>query len=168
MYNTKNENRLDFLFLLRSSPILSLGTSDICLPMTSQEHTGIGAKSSIVSGGMNSLLLCNSRFFQGDIISMTVLGQTIVVINSLDTATELLGKRSSIYSDRPELPIVGWGNNTGNIRYGDNWRMQRRLTHAVLHKKASEDLWPGMVKQTRLALQRLLDNPDNFTEEFRR
>ncbi|KAF8748995.1 cytochrome p450 [Rhizoctonia solani] len=109
-----------------------------------------------------------------DIISMTVLGQTIVVINSLDTATELLGKRSSIYSDRPELPmlndekLVGWGNNTGNIRYGDNWRMQRRLTHAVLHKKASEDLWPGMVKQTRLALQRLLDNPDNFTEEFRR
>lgn len=63
---------------------------------------------------------------------------------------------------------VGWGSNTGNIRYGDNWRTQRRLTHAVLHKKASEDLWPVMVKQTRLALQRLLDNPENFTEEFRR
>ncbi|EUC55382.1 cytochrome P450 family protein [Rhizoctonia solani AG-3 Rhs1AP] len=105
---------------------------------------------------------------------MTVLGHTIVIINSLDTATELLGKRSSIYSDRPELPmlndpkLVGWGSNTGNIRYGDHWRTQRRLTHAVLHKKASEDLWPGMVKQTRSALQRLLDNPDNFTEEFRR
>ncbi|CAE6458090.1 hypothetical protein ACGC1H_006834 [Rhizoctonia solani] len=115
-----------------------------------------------------------SKELNSDIISMTVLGHTIVIINSLDTATELLGKRSSIYSDRPELPmlndakLVGWGSNTGNIRYGDNWRTQRRLTHAVLHKKASEDLWPGMVKQTRLALQRLLDNPDNFTEEFRR
>ncbi|CAE6457819.1 unnamed protein product [Rhizoctonia solani] len=119
-----------------------------------------------------------SKDLNSDIISMTVLGHTIVIINSLDTATELLGKRSSIYSDRPELPMlndpklqvlqVGWGSNTGNIRYGDHWRTQRRLTHAVLHKKASEDLWPGMVKQTRSALQRLLDNPDNFTEEFRR
>ncbi|KAF8594593.1 cytochrome P450 [Ceratobasidium sp. AG-I] len=109
-----------------------------------------------------------------DIISMTVMGQVTVVINSLDTATELLAKRSSIYSDRPELPmlnddrLVGWGSNTGNIRYGSSWRTQRRLTHAVLHKKASEDLWPVMIKQSRLALQRLLDNPQNFTQEFRR
>lgn len=109
-----------------------------------------------------------------DIVSMTVMGQVIVVINSLDTATELLAKRSSIYSDRPELPmlnddrLVGWGSNTGNIRYGSSWRTQRRLTHAVLHKKASEDLWPVMIKQSRLALQRLLDNPKNFTDEFRR
>jgi hypothetical protein len=66
------------------------------------------------------------------------------------------------------LRRVGWGSNTGNIRYGDNWRTQRRLTHAVLHKKASEDLWPVMIKQSRLALQRLLDHPENFTEEFRR
>ncbi|KDN34232.1 hypothetical protein RSAG8_12675, partial [Rhizoctonia solani AG-8 WAC10335] len=115
-----------------------------------------------------------SKELNSDIISMTVLGHTIVILNSLDTATELLGKRSSIYSDRPELPmlndekLVGWGSNTGNIRYGDNWRTQRRLTHGVLHKKASEDLWPGMVRQTRLALRRLLDSPDNFTEEFRR
>lgn len=37
---------------------------------------------------------------------MTVLGHTVVIINSLDTATELLAKRSSIYSDRPELPML--------------------------------------------------------------
>ncbi|KAG9126871.1 hypothetical protein FRC07_001619 [Ceratobasidium sp. 392] len=109
-----------------------------------------------------------------DIISMNVMGQVIIIVNSLETATELLARRSSIYSDRPELPmlndqrLVGWGNNTGNIRYGDNWRIQRRLTHAVLRKKASEDFWQVMIKQTRLALQRLLDRPENFTEEFRR
>ncbi|KAG9090639.1 hypothetical protein FRC06_000946 [Ceratobasidium sp. 370] len=105
---------------------------------------------------------------------MSVFGQVIVVVNSLDTATELLARRSSIYSDRPELPmlnderLVGWGNNTGNIRYGDSWRTQRRLTHSVLHKKASEDFWPVMVRHTRQALQRLLDHPENFIEEFRR
>lgn len=37
---------------------------------------------------------------------MTVMGQVTIVINSLDTATELLAKRSSIYSDRPELPML--------------------------------------------------------------
>ncbi|KAG8738891.1 hypothetical protein FRC10_006408 [Ceratobasidium sp. 414] len=109
-----------------------------------------------------------------DIVSMSVLGQSIIVVNSLETATELLARRSPIYSDRPELPmlnderLVGWGNNTGNIRYGDNWRTQRRLTHSVLHKKASEDFWPVMIKHTRQTLQRLLDHPENFIEEFRR
>ncbi|QRW11771.1 cytochrome P450 family protein [Ceratobasidium sp. AG-Ba] len=109
-----------------------------------------------------------------DIVSMSVMGQVIIVVNSLETATELLAKRSSIYSDRPELAmlnderLVGWGSNTGNIRYGDNWRTQRRLTHSVLHKKASEDFWPVMIKQTRSALQRILDRPERFTHEFRR
>lgn len=42
----------------------------------------------------------------GDIISFTVFGQVIVVLNSAEAATDLLVKKSSIYSDRPELPML--------------------------------------------------------------
>ncbi|KAG8736764.1 hypothetical protein FRC10_008959 [Ceratobasidium sp. 414] len=54
------------------------------------------------------------------------------------------------------------------LRYGERWRSQRRMTHASPHKKASVQFWPLIVKQSRLALQRLLTNPDNFSKEFRR
>ncbi|KAF8594595.1 hypothetical protein BDV93DRAFT_422832, partial [Ceratobasidium sp. AG-I] len=59
------------------------------------------------------------------IISLTVLGQVVVVLNSAEVAAELLVKRSSIYSHRAELPmlndekLLGWGKNTGFIQYGE-------------------------------------------------
>lgn len=42
------------------------------------------------------------------------------------------------------------------------------MTHDVLHKKASESFWPVMMKQSRLAVQRLLDEPENFATEMKR
>ncbi|KAF8751131.1 cytochrome P450 [Rhizoctonia solani] len=45
---------------------------------------------------------------------------------------------------------------------------QRRVTHSVLHKTASEEFWPSLVKESRLALQRISINPGNFIEDVRR
>lgn len=39
----------------------------------------------------------------GPISSITVMGQTIVIINDTRVATELLNKRSAIHSSRPKL-----------------------------------------------------------------
>ncbi|KAF8682651.1 cytochrome P450 [Rhizoctonia solani] len=83
-------------------------------------------------------------------------------------AEDLLTKRSSIYSDRPQFHstmgtsdrLLGWANNTAVISYGERWRTQRRMTHELLHKRASEELSPLIVKNSRLALQRLLEEPD--------
>lgn len=41
------------------------------------------------------------------------------------------------------------------------------MTHEALHKKASKALWPVVTKQSRLALQRILVNPNNYPEEFK-
>ncbi|KAG8768622.1 hypothetical protein FRC12_005453 [Ceratobasidium sp. 428] len=109
-----------------------------------------------------------------DIVSLTVLGKTIIILNSAEAAHDLLDRRSAIYSDRSELPmisdpkLVDWSRITGLLRYGERWRSQRRMTHASLHKTASVQFWPLIVKQSRLALHRLLTNPDNFFKEFRR
>ncbi|KAB5590605.1 Cytochrome P450 family protein [Ceratobasidium theobromae] len=110
-----------------------------------------------------------------DIISIGLPpSKIIIVLNSAEAADELLSKRSSIYSDRPQTPmissdnLVGWGNNTGMIQYGERWRAQRRMTHEALHKKASEELWPIVIRESRHALQRILDNPDNFAKEIKR
>ncbi|CAE6444830.1 unnamed protein product [Rhizoctonia solani] len=110
-----------------------------------------------------------------DIISiMLPPGKILVIVNSAEAAHELLNKRSSIYSDRAQTPMItsekllGWGNNTGMIAYGDRWRAQRRMTHKLLHKKASTKLWPIITRQARSSLQRLLDEPDNFSKKIRR
>ncbi|KAJ1301801.1 hypothetical protein OPQ81_009029 [Rhizoctonia solani] len=110
-----------------------------------------------------------------DIISISLPPRTLLVIlNSVEAAQELLTKRSSIYSDRAQTPMItsekllGWGNNTGMIKYGERWRAQRRMTHEVLHKKASVRLWPTITRQVRSSLQRLLDEPSNFSKEVRR
>ena len=42
----------------------------------------------------------------GDLVYLNVFGQSIVVINSPVLAFELLEKRSSIYSDRGEFPMM--------------------------------------------------------------
>ena len=42
----------------------------------------------------------------GDLVHIKTLGQHIVVVNSLDIASELFGKRSSIYSDRPTFVMM--------------------------------------------------------------
>ncbi|CAE6506514.1 unnamed protein product [Rhizoctonia solani] len=110
---------------------------------------------------------------QSDIISLNIMGQVIIVLNSAEVANELLVRRAAIYSDRPQLPMVrdesltGWGNNTAFLPHGERWRKQRRMTHEVLHKKASEEFWPAVMKQSRLALQRLLDRPENYPEDFK-
>lgn len=42
----------------------------------------------------------------GKIMHFNILGQHIIVLNSLDAAIDLLEKRSRIYSDRPLLPVT--------------------------------------------------------------
>jgi hypothetical protein len=41
--------------------------------------------------------------FLGPISSLTVLGQTIVIVNDMKTAVGLLNKRSAVYSSRPKM-----------------------------------------------------------------
>ncbi|KAF8748675.1 cytochrome P450 [Rhizoctonia solani] len=108
-----------------------------------------------------------------DIVSITVLGQTTVVLNSTAAVNELFDRRSTIYSSRVELPmitypdLVDWSKFTSFLPYGDRWRAQRRMSHKVLHKKATMEIWPVSVKQSRMALQRISTNPDAFIREIR-
>ncbi|CUA76537.1 O-methylsterigmatocystin oxidoreductase [Rhizoctonia solani] len=108
-----------------------------------------------------------------DIISVTVPGQVIIILNSREAVDELLFKRSLIYSDRPQVPMLssdnltGWGNYTAVLAYGEKWKFHRKLMHETLQRSASEERWPMIQKESRLALQRILANPSEFSQELR-
>ncbi|KAF8686461.1 cytochrome P450 [Rhizoctonia solani] len=115
-----------------------------------------------------------AKELKSDVVSITVLGKTTVILSSVRAANELLDQRSAIYSNRPDLPmvtypdLVDWSRETTNLQYGERWRSQRRMTHRVLHKAASTQLWPIVTRESRLALQRISTNPKNFLQEIRR
>ncbi len=80
----------------------------------------------------------------GEIVSYTVFGHPVVVVNSARVANELFEKRSNIYSDRPcestsfvcghipDVPIalafnmaaglMKWAWNLALMPYSDKWR----------------------------------------------
>ncbi|KAF0319376.1 cytochrome p450 oxidoreductase [Colletotrichum asianum] len=66
----------------------------------------------------------------GPISSITVLGQTMVIVNDASIALDMLEKRAVKNSSRPHLlfggEIVGWGHSLGLVRYGDRFRKHRK------------------------------------------
>lgn len=110
-----------------------------------------------------------------------MLGQHIIVLNSAQAASDLLDKRSAIYSDRFCPPMLkdptlcvhkmnawriyltliiyvrfDWSRATGMLGYNDTWRHHRRMMSAWLNTRAVVQFRSLQEHQTRLLLRRLL------------
>ncbi|KAL0576856.1 hypothetical protein V5O48_005121 [Marasmius crinis-equi] len=107
-----------------------------------------------------------SEQYDSDIIHVDAAGGSIIVLNSMEVATELLEKRSRIYSSRAPQPMVcdlmGWDWNFGFQPYGEKWRRRRRTFLEIFHEKPARQFRPQQLKATRHLLQKLLETPDNF------
>ncbi|KAI0772489.1 cytochrome P450 [Trametes elegans] len=97
--------------------------------------------------------------YKTDILRLNVLGTTIIVIDTLKPAVELLDKRSSMYSDRPRMimlnELAGFGWNFGSMEYGEDWRECRKMTHHEFHAKSFEKYRPVLLKNTHDFLRRI-------------
>lgn len=111
-----------------------------------------------------------SQDLKSDIVALSVMGQTIIVLNSAKAASELLEKRSSIYSGRPQIPVIvekdllDWGQSVAYLDYNDRWKRDRRMLHESLHKGALPQYYPGQEKQVHALLGRLVDAPSTLGE----
>ncbi|ELU37962.1 2OG-Fe(II) oxygenase [Rhizoctonia solani AG-1 IA] len=111
---------------------------------------------------------------KSDIISLSMLGNTIVVLNSAQSAIDLLEKKSYIYSDRVCPPMVleptlmDWRNYVALLPYGDRWREHRRMMHTWLQKGAAESFQPSQQRQARLLLVRLMDSDSPLDDQLYR
>ncbi|CAE6466094.1 unnamed protein product [Rhizoctonia solani] len=105
-----------------------------------------------------------------NLFSLTVLGKTMVVLNSKEDAINLLQNKSGIYSDRPSFPMVtepslmDAGAVTSALPYNDHWRKSRRLMHPWLHKQAVESFHDSQQHGARLLIQRLMSCNHNSSE----
>ncbi|ETW79565.1 cytochrome P450 monooxygenase 37 [Heterobasidion irregulare TC 32-1] len=74
-----------------------------------------------------------SKEYGDDVISLTTLGHTTVILNSAQAVADLYVSRGANYSDRPDMPmlidLVGWDWTFALMRYGPRWKEHRRVFH---------------------------------------
>jgi hypothetical protein len=121
---------------------------------------------------------------------LNVLGQPIIVFNSLKPASELLDRRANIYSDRPRHivahEIFCGGLFTALMSYGDvfvfmfllkhpnlsvlhlSWRRNRRAAHEVLTRSMVRDYHPTYRKEATLLATSILENPKALDKHIER
>ncbi|KAI0034565.1 cytochrome P450 [Vararia minispora EC-137] len=111
-----------------------------------------------------------SKEYNSELISVRAFGQLTIIINSARAARELLGRRSSNYSDKPRLPmleLIGWDWNPGFMPYGERWRVRRRLLHRGLNVNAVATYYPVQVKHTKYFLAKLRRDPRSFVRHIK-
>lgn len=108
----------------------------------------------------------------GDVVYLHVFGQGLVFLNSPEAAFNLLDKRGSIYSDRPQQvmtgELCGCKNMVAFTSYGDQSKRQRRLLHQAFGIQAIPAYYPLLQIETVAFLRRLAADPSNYESHTRR
>ncbi|KAI0064948.1 CyP450 monooxygenase [Artomyces pyxidatus] len=119
-----------------------------------------------------------SRELGSDIIHLQVFGFHLVVLNTKEVADDLMDKRSSIYSDRPRMPMMnelgslisdvrmGFGWSLGFTPYNEWWKHSRRLFHRHFQPSAIPQFRPKKTKAVHDFLRRLADTPGDFHQHM--
>lgn len=129
----------------------------------------------------------------GPVYGLNLAGQPVLVLNSHKVASEVLDKRSAIYSDRPRMIVVSeilcQGLFFAFVRYGDwcashsfhpsffdhlhfvsccRWRRLRKLTNEGTTAKACEAYYPFQAREAILLTQGLFEDGDHWERHVNR
>ncbi|KAJ7857081.1 cytochrome P450 [Mycena olivaceomarginata] len=118
-----------------------------------------------------------SKQFNSDIIHLNAAGTSVVVLSSMEAVKELFERRSSLYSDRPHLPmlmLMGW--DFGIVLQIDPLqiivshaarRAHRRILHEAFNIAAVKQFQPQKLAATHRLLRRILQDPRDIMDHFR-
>ncbi|KAJ5973004.1 uncharacterized protein N7479_002922 [Penicillium vulpinum] len=140
-----------------------------------------GPKQNPIIGNLNDLPTPNQQDWMhwlkhkelyGPISSLTVLGRHVIILNDAKFAVQLLEKRSSIHSGRPEnafTDMSGWQYVLGALRNPDHVKKTRKQLFQEIGSKNSvfrfNDVQTAEVSRF---LIRVLDEPENLHQHIRK
>ncbi|KAF4844007.1 O-methylsterigmatocystin oxidoreductase [Colletotrichum siamense] len=109
----------------------------------------------------------------GPLSSVTVLGQTLVIINDLQLALELLEKRSVKYSSRPRQifagEMIGWENTLAMQDHNDRFRNYRKNISRIIGSKTAAAQYDALQEaEVGHFLLHVLDHPEKLRDHIRR
>ncbi|KAI0332486.1 cytochrome P450 [Cubamyces sp. BRFM 1775] len=107
----------------------------------------------------------------GDIVSISILGQTTVILNSPTHAIDLLEKKSSIYSSRATVPVagdmIGWSRAMIMAPYGHRLREMRKMVAQVIATRQQVSRFHSLIEaESRRFLLGLREHPDSLVKDL--
>ncbi|KAF8655204.1 hypothetical protein AX14_008203, partial [Amanita brunnescens Koide BX004] len=111
-----------------------------------------------------------SKEMNSTILGLKTMNMNMIVLHKIKDAQMLLDKRSSIYSDRPVLPVVkllAVDTLSSLLAYGKDWRKHRQLYTEGLRKSIMPSYAQLQTEKVNLLLEQLLDSPTKFREHFK-
>ncbi|KAJ7244875.1 cytochrome P450 [Mycena rebaudengoi] len=87
----------------------------------------------------------------GGIVHAEALGKHIVILNSYKVVSDLLEKRSHIYSDRPYWPmrdLLGWDFAAPFMPYGRKWQQHRAIFQKYFRREQSMMVSAAIIMKT--------------------
>ncbi|KAK5991065.1 Cytochrome P450 monooxygenase [Cladobotryum mycophilum] len=112
-----------------------------------------------------------SKEYGSDILSFNVLGQPVIVLNSVQAATDLLDKRGANYCDRPRFvlfDVMGWDKTLTFLRWGPAFRMHRRILQKCFQKSNIVQFRPLQQRETAVMIQGFQEKPAEWETVLRR
>ncbi|XP_014551962.1 hypothetical protein COCVIDRAFT_19855 [Bipolaris victoriae FI3] len=90
-----------------------------------------------------------------------------IILSDTWVASDLLEKRSGIFSSRPRFLVMGDAINASetsltNLEYGDRWRLHRRLMHTVVGSQAVRNCRDFQAAESALLIRDLFLDPNDF------
>lgn len=112
------------------------------------------------------------RLYAGDMSHISILGQHIVVLNSVKTSIDMLDKKSSVYSDRPVYhmggELSGFKDKVPLLPYGDRLRWNRKNFHRIIGSPAAVKAYHPIEEiEAHRFLKRVLANPKGLRGHVR-
>ncbi|KAJ6575619.1 cytochrome P450 [Mycena vulgaris] len=107
----------------------------------------------------------------GDCVYVHILGQPIIILNSLSAANDLLSHRSALYSSRPRLvmagELTGFANSLALMPYSPRFLAFRRLMHKGLTGNMLQKYWPLHEDESRILIEKLILDPSRLLDSIR-
>ncbi|KAG1780854.1 cytochrome P450 [Suillus placidus] len=107
----------------------------------------------------------------GDVVYAEALGNSILILNTIESVTDLLVKKPSIYSDRPIFTMAGelmtLDNSMPMLQYGATWREHRKLSRMALSPDAVKRYHRVQEDIIAMYVDSLLEHPAEFASQLR-
>ncbi|KAF5382852.1 hypothetical protein D9757_007327 [Collybiopsis confluens] len=107
--------------------------------------------------------------YDSDIIHLSALGNSIIILNSKKAVSDLLEKKSAIYSGRPSTvmlgELMGWGDAFIFRPNDDFWKAQRRIMNQAMPPTDPKRFHPKQLSATH-DLLRVLPNSDDVMKSL--
>ncbi|KZP29791.1 cytochrome P450 [Athelia psychrophila] len=112
-----------------------------------------------------------SRELDSSIIHFDVMGTDVIVLHDLKSIGDLMERRSSLYSCRPQSVMIGelmsWSQNPAMLPYGNAWRATRRALHQEFKPLIVKNYQAGQIAATQELLRRLVESPEHWQEHMK-